>query len=68
MTADSLLPIAPARVKALVLPIGQIKRERFVSFVERLNGEQVVHLRDISADARPNRSKAPRIISRFTIC
>lgn len=56
MTADSLLPIAPARVKALVLPIGQIKRERFVSFVERLNGEQVVHLRDISADARPNRN------------
>jgi len=56
MTPDPLLPIAPARVKALVLPIGPIKRERFNSFVDRLNTENVVHLRDISADGRPNRS------------
>ncbi|KAI1375230.1 Trs120-domain-containing protein [Hypoxylon crocopeplum] len=56
MSVDFLLPVAPARVRALVLPIGQIKRDRFESFALRLNGEHVVHLRDISADGRPNRN------------
>ncbi|KAK3326267.1 TRAPP II complex [Apodospora peruviana] len=56
MTPDPLLPIAPARVKALVLPIGRIKRERFNTFVERLNQDHVVQLRDISPDGRPNRN------------
>ncbi|KAI0381844.1 Trs120-domain-containing protein [Hypomontagnella monticulosa] len=56
MSLDSMLPVAPARVRALVLPVGQIKRERFSSFVQRLNEEHVVHLRDISADGRPNRN------------
>lgn len=59
MSLDPLLPIAPARVKALLLPLGKIKAERFVSFVERLQAEHVVHLRDISPDGRPNRSKMP---------
>ncbi|KAI1809470.1 Trs120-domain-containing protein [Poronia punctata] len=56
MSLDSLRPIAPARVRILVLPIGQIKRERFQSFVKRLSQEHVVQLRDISADGRPNRN------------
>ncbi|KAI1438789.1 transport protein Trs120 or TRAPPC9 TRAPP II complex subunit-domain-containing protein [Xylaria sp. CBS 124048] len=56
MSLDSLLPIAPARVRALVLPVGQIKRERFQSFVKRLHAEHVVQLRDITADGRPNRN------------
>ncbi|KAF7548733.1 hypothetical protein G7046_g8570 [Stylonectria norvegica] len=56
MSLDPLLPVAPARVKALLLPLGQIKTDRFASFVERLHGEHVVHLRDISADGRPNRN------------
>ncbi|KUI52663.1 hypothetical protein VP1G_00099 [Cytospora mali] len=56
MSADSLLPITPARVKVLVLPIGQIKATRFTSFLERLYGEHVVHLRDVGADKRPNRN------------
>ncbi|KAI0839996.1 Trs120-domain-containing protein [Hypoxylon sp. FL0890] len=56
MSLDSMLPVAPARVRALVLPIGQIKRDRFSSFVQRLNEEHVVHLRDISPDGRPNRN------------
>lgn len=56
MSADSLLPIAPARVKALCVPIGQIKATRFASFLERLHGEHVVHLRDVGPDKRPNRS------------
>ncbi|KAK7954482.1 hypothetical protein PG988_015176 [Apiospora saccharicola] len=57
MSLDSLIPIAPARVRALLLPVGQIKRERFASFVQRLSQEHVVQLRDISADGRPNRNK-----------
>ncbi|KAK3359242.1 TRAPP II complex [Lasiosphaeria hispida] len=56
MSLDPLLPIAPARVKALVLPIGPIKRERFTTFVDCLNAEHVVHLRDISPDGRPHRN------------
>ncbi|KLU89938.1 hypothetical protein MAPG_08905 [Magnaporthiopsis poae ATCC 64411] len=56
MSADPLLPIAPARVKALVLPVGHIRRQRFVSFLERLAAEHVVHLMDISPDTRPNRN------------
>ncbi|KAL8284873.1 hypothetical protein RB600_009348 [Gaeumannomyces tritici] len=56
MNADPLLPIAPARVKALVLPVGRIRRSRFLCFLERLAAEHVVHLRDISPDNRPNRN------------
>ncbi|KAL7945494.1 TRAPP II complex [Trichoderma barbatum] len=56
MSLDPLLPIAPARVKALLLPLGKIKAARFASFAERLQAEHVVQLRDISADGRPNRN------------
>ncbi|OTA94801.1 hypothetical protein M434DRAFT_394305 [Hypoxylon sp. CO27-5] len=56
MSLDSMLPVAPARVRALVLPIGQIRRDRFSSFVQRLNEEHVVHLRDVTPDGRPNRN------------
>ncbi|KAL3957273.1 hypothetical protein ACCO45_007851 [Purpureocillium lilacinum] len=47
---------APRHRLALLLPLGKIKAERFASFVERLRAEHVVHLRDISADGRPNRN------------
>ena len=60
MSLDPLLPIAPARVKALLLPVGQISADRFASFVDRLHSEHVVHLRDVTADGRPNRSTTPR--------
>ncbi|KAL2760849.1 hypothetical protein ACRALDRAFT_1046005 [Sodiomyces alcalophilus JCM 7366] len=56
MSSDPLLPIAPARVRALALPIGRIKTERFASFVGRLREEHVVYLRDVSPDGRPNRN------------
>ncbi|UNI18633.1 hypothetical protein JDV02_004888 [Purpureocillium takamizusanense] len=56
MSLDPLLPVAPARVKALLLPLGKIRAERFASFVERLRAERVVHLRDITPDGRPNRN------------
>ncbi|CCD48759.1 hypothetical protein BofuT4_uP034010.1 [Botrytis cinerea T4] len=54
---DQLSPVAPARVRVVLLPIGQIKRERFLSFVERLQPQNVVRLGDISPDGRPNRSE-----------
>ncbi|EFX04579.1 hypercellular protein [Grosmannia clavigera kw1407] len=54
--SDPFLPISPARVKALVLPVGPIHQDRFASFLQRLIGESSVQLRDISADGRPNRN------------
>jgi hypothetical protein len=59
---DQLSPIAPARVRVVLLPIGQIKRARFLSFVERLQPENVVQLGDISPDGRPHRSKKQHCI------
>ncbi|KFY00895.1 hypothetical protein O988_03040 [Pseudogymnoascus sp. VKM F-3808] len=56
MVFDPLSPIAPARVKALILPLGQVKRARFEKFVERLYPEHVVRLGDISPDRRPDRN------------
>lgn len=56
MGVDPLSPIAPARLRALLLPIGKIKRSRFLSFAARLQAENVVRLGDISPDSRPNRS------------
>jgi hypothetical protein len=53
---DQLSPIAPARIQAVLLPIGQIKRAQFLSFVDRLRAENVVQLGDISPDGRPHRS------------
>lgn len=56
MAADPLSPIAPARLRALLLPVGRIKRSRFLNFVKRLQGQNVVRLGDVSPDGRPNRS------------
>lgn len=54
---DPLLPVAPARVKALLLPLGKLRADKFAAFADRLRAEHVVQLRDISADGRPNRSE-----------
>ncbi|KAK0739214.1 TRAPP II complex [Apiosordaria backusii] len=56
MTLDPFIPIAPAKLKVLVLPIGHIKRERFTAFIDRLNAEQIVYLRDVTPDGRPHRN------------
>ncbi|RAL63632.1 hypothetical protein DID88_003676 [Monilinia fructigena] len=53
---DQLSPVAPARVRVVLLPIGQIKRARFLSFVERLQPQNVIRLGDISPDGRPHRN------------
>ncbi|KAJ1329429.1 trafficking protein particle complex subunit 9-like [Microdochium nivale] len=56
MGVESLAPLAPAKVRALVLPAGRIHKDRFATFLNRLNEQHVVHLRDISPDGRPNRT------------
>ncbi|KAL5360925.1 TRAPP II complex [Aspergillus floccosus] len=56
MGVDPLSPIAPVRIRALLLPIGKIRRSRFLSFAARLQAENVVRLGDISPDSRPNRN------------
>ena len=39
---DRFSPVAPAYVRALVLPIGQIERQRFLHFVGRLQNEACI--------------------------
>ena len=56
MGGDPLSPVAPARVRVLLLPAGRIKRSRFRSFVERLQEVSAVRLGDITPDARPDRN------------
>jgi hypothetical protein len=60
MGVDPLSPIAGARIRALLLPIGRIKRSRFLKFVELLQQQSLVRLGDISPDPRPDRSTDPR--------
>lgn len=57
MPADPISPIAPARVRAILLPVGRIKKPRFESFAERLRPEYIVRLGDISQDVRPDRGR-----------
>ncbi|OCL07841.1 Trs120-domain-containing protein [Glonium stellatum] len=56
MAIDPLSPIAPARIRALLLPVGRIKRSSFTNFVDILRSECMVRLGDISPDPRPNRN------------
>jgi hypothetical protein len=59
MAVDPLSPIAPARIRALLLPVGRIKRSRFLAFVELLQDHSQVRLGDVSPDSRPDRSTTP---------
>jgi hypothetical protein len=56
MAVDPLSPIAPARIRALLLPVGRIRRSRFLAFVELLQEQSLVRLGDVSPDPRPDRS------------
>ena len=56
MDIDPLSAIAPARVKALLIPLGHIRQSRFLSFVERFRRENVVRLGDVNPDGSPHRS------------
>ncbi|KAK2825747.1 hypothetical protein FQN49_007405, partial [Arthroderma sp. PD_2] len=56
MTVDPLSPIAPARLRVLLLPVGRIRRSRFLSFAERLRAHNVVRLGDISPEGRTSKN------------
>ncbi|CAI6329166.1 unnamed protein product [Periconia digitata] len=56
MALDPLSPIAPARIRALLLPIGRIKRSRFLTFVDSLQSHSLIRLGDVSPDPRPDRN------------
>lgn len=56
MAVDTLSPIAPARIRALLLPVGRIKRSRFLNYVDLLQQQSLVRLGDVSPDPRPDRS------------
>ncbi|KAI8943372.1 hypothetical protein NX059_001386 [Plenodomus lindquistii] len=56
MAVDPLSPIAPARIRALLLPVGRIKRSRFIAYVDLLQQQSLVRLGDISPDPRPDRN------------
>jgi hypothetical protein len=66
MAVDPLSPIAPARIRALLLPVGRIKRSRFLEFVDLLQHESLVRLGDISPDPRPDRSTSEPSQAQFS--
>jgi hypothetical protein len=52
MPVDSFSPFAPARVRALVLPLGRIKRSSFVASHALLTRASDVHLADLCSNER----------------
>lgn len=56
MGLDPLSAIAPARLRAILVPAASIQQSRFEKFVDRLRQEHVVRLGDVSPDGRPHRS------------
>ncbi|EEP78211.1 hypothetical protein UREG_03056 [Uncinocarpus reesii 1704] len=56
MAVDPISPIAPARLRTLLLPIGRIRRSRFLELVKRLQAQNVVRLGDVSPVGCPNRN------------
>jgi len=68
MAIDPLSPIAPARIRALLLPVGRIKRSRFMTFVDLLQPQCLVRLGDISPDPRPDRSMISPICIKPNSC
>ncbi|MCJ1385121.1 hypothetical protein MMC17_008240 [Xylographa soralifera] len=56
MGIDALSPVAPARIRCLLLPSGTITRSRFSTFVERLQQESTVRLGDVSPNTKSQRN------------
>ncbi|KAI1981255.1 hypothetical protein LOZ55_000751 [Ophidiomyces ophidiicola] len=56
MAVDTISPIALARIRALLLPIGKIQRSRFLEFVQRLQSQNMVRLGDVSPSGNPNKN------------
>ncbi|KAL8782547.1 MAG: hypothetical protein Q9213_005272 [Squamulea squamosa] len=57
MGGDDFSVVAPARLKILCVPVGQIQRSRFQGFVDRLALENVVRLGDVSPSSSPHGSQ-----------
>ena len=57
MSLDPLSIVTPARLRVLLVPVGNVRQSRFASFVERLQQVNVVRLGDVSPESRPHRSK-----------
>ena len=57
MSLDPLSIVVPARLRVLLIPVGNVRQSRFSSFVERLQQVNVVRLGDVSPDSRPHRSE-----------
>lgn len=57
MSISPISPIAPARVRAVLVPLGKIRKQKFDTFVERLREDYIVRLGDVSPDALAERSK-----------
>lgn len=57
MGVDPISIVDPARVKIVFLPVGRITHSKFSCFLERLEQENVVQLRDVSPDSRPHTSQ-----------
>ncbi|KDB26903.1 hypothetical protein H109_01307 [Trichophyton interdigitale MR816] len=56
MTIDPLSPIAPARLRVLLLPTGRIRRSRFLGFADRLRAHNVVRLGDVSPEGSSSKN------------
>ena len=61
MALDAYSYTAPARVRALVVPVGRIKRLKFRQFVNRLREVQSIRLRDVSPDTATTWSELSQI-------
>lgn len=57
MSLDPLSIVTPARLRVMLVPVGNVRQSRFTSFVARLQQVNVVRLGDVSPDSRPHRSK-----------
>ena len=54
MGYDPLSPVAPARVRCLLVPCGQLSRSKFLQAKERLEKESIVRLGDVSPSDGPH--------------
>ena len=57
MGLDPLSPVAPARVRCLLVPCGQISRTQFLRHKQRLEQDSTVRLGDVSPIDEPRNSE-----------
>jgi hypothetical protein len=55
MPLDPYSFVAPSRIKALLCPLGNIKKSSFLQYADRLSVLNVVNLADVKADSRKGR-------------